>query len=526
MPCCFFASGSVRTRQKIQSAYCASVVQVFWPLTTYSSPSRTAVVFSDARSEPALGSEKPWHHQMSRLAVLGRNRCFSSSLPKVAITGPTMAALKASGGGHVRERHLLGPEVALHRRPVLPAPLDRPVRHRQPVRVQDALGGDEVLPGEVLAAPRPWRGSPPGSRCVKNVRIFSANAMSSLASAISTWCPPRAVRRAFTLQTLGSTRARCLDTGMPRRTPVLITAVAVAVGFLPVVAASAAPSTIGSANGGDPYFPQQGNGGYDVKHYSLQLRYTPRTAHLVGTALVRAVARQALTRFDLDLRHDMSASSVTVNGLRARHLQPRGSSHELIITPAHRLTAGRRVPCRRALRGHRAVGHRPRRLARRLDPDQRRGVRRRRAAGQSHLVPGQQHPARQGDLRDPGQRAARVHGRLQRHVPAAGAHRSSHHLALPARPPGVGLPGDRDRRPVPDVLRQDRQGRAVPDLRRPAGARRDRAAEAARASSTSSARATAPIPSVRRARSSTTRRGSGTRSRRRPVHSSRARRTS
>ena len=128
---------------------------------------------------------------------------------------------------------------------------------------------------------------------------------------------------------------------MPRRTPVLITAVAVAVGFLPVVAASAAPSTIGSANGGDPYFPQQGNGGYDVKHYSLQLRYTPRTAHLVGTALVRAVARQALTRFDLDLRHDMSASSVTVNGLRARHLQPRGSSHELIITPAHRLTAGR-----------------------------------------------------------------------------------------------------------------------------------------------------------------------------------------
>ena len=34
MPSCFFAAGSVRTRQKIQSAYCASVVQVFWPLTT------------------------------------------------------------------------------------------------------------------------------------------------------------------------------------------------------------------------------------------------------------------------------------------------------------------------------------------------------------------------------------------------------------------------------------------------------------------------------------------------------------
>jgi len=33
MPCCFFAAGSVRTRQKIQSACCAVVVQVFWPLT-------------------------------------------------------------------------------------------------------------------------------------------------------------------------------------------------------------------------------------------------------------------------------------------------------------------------------------------------------------------------------------------------------------------------------------------------------------------------------------------------------------
>ena len=99
MPCCFFAAGSVRTRQKIQSAYWANVVQVFCPLTTYSSPSRTAEVFSEARSLPASGSENPWHHQMSRFAVGGRNRFFCSSLPKVAITGPTIAALNASGGG-------------------------------------------------------------------------------------------------------------------------------------------------------------------------------------------------------------------------------------------------------------------------------------------------------------------------------------------------------------------------------------------------------------------------------------------
>ncbi|MNN41014.1 hypothetical protein D3C81_1551070 [compost metagenome] len=34
MPRCCRASGSVRTRQNIQSAKCARVVQVFWPLTT------------------------------------------------------------------------------------------------------------------------------------------------------------------------------------------------------------------------------------------------------------------------------------------------------------------------------------------------------------------------------------------------------------------------------------------------------------------------------------------------------------
>ena len=33
MPSCGLPSFEVRTRQKIQSAVCASVVQVFWPLT-------------------------------------------------------------------------------------------------------------------------------------------------------------------------------------------------------------------------------------------------------------------------------------------------------------------------------------------------------------------------------------------------------------------------------------------------------------------------------------------------------------
>ncbi len=99
MPACFFTSGSVRTSVKIQSPYWPRVVHVFCPLTTQSSPSRTAVVRRLARSEPASGSEKPCDHQMSRLAVAGRKRSFCSWLPNWAITGPIIEALKASGVG-------------------------------------------------------------------------------------------------------------------------------------------------------------------------------------------------------------------------------------------------------------------------------------------------------------------------------------------------------------------------------------------------------------------------------------------
>ena len=52
---------SVRTRQNILLANWAWVCHSFDPLTTYSSPSRSALSFRLARSEPDPGSEKPWH---------------------------------------------------------------------------------------------------------------------------------------------------------------------------------------------------------------------------------------------------------------------------------------------------------------------------------------------------------------------------------------------------------------------------------------------------------------------------------
>ena len=57
MPLCLASSGAVRHRMKIQFAVCASEVQIFWPSITHSSPSSTALVPSDARSEPEFGSE-------------------------------------------------------------------------------------------------------------------------------------------------------------------------------------------------------------------------------------------------------------------------------------------------------------------------------------------------------------------------------------------------------------------------------------------------------------------------------------
>ena len=57
IPLCLICSGAVRHRMKIQLAVWASEVQIFWPLITHSSPSSTARVPSEARSEPELGSE-------------------------------------------------------------------------------------------------------------------------------------------------------------------------------------------------------------------------------------------------------------------------------------------------------------------------------------------------------------------------------------------------------------------------------------------------------------------------------------
>ena len=67
-------------------------MNVFEPLSTQSSPSRTALVFSAARSEPPLGSVMPIAVSISPLATPGSQRFFCSSLVSSTRYGATMSA--------------------------------------------------------------------------------------------------------------------------------------------------------------------------------------------------------------------------------------------------------------------------------------------------------------------------------------------------------------------------------------------------------------------------------------------------
>jgi aminopeptidase N len=113
-----------------------------------------------------------------------------------------------------------------------------------------------------------------------------------------------------------------------------------------VLGALAAPATAqaferpspGAPGVGDRLFPLLGNGGYDVQHYDLDLRYATSapTQGIDGTVTILAFATQSLSRFDLDFAGD-SVGKVTVNGLPAKFAR---DGQELVITPRLPLLKG------------------------------------------------------------------------------------------------------------------------------------------------------------------------------------------
>ncbi|MFI1052221.1 M1 family metallopeptidase [Streptomyces griseoruber] len=106
--------------------------------------------------------------------------------------------------------------------------------------------------------------------------------------------------------------------------------------LLLAVPASAATYTPGAPGIGDSYYPAYGNGGYDVSHYGLRLKYQPATDELEGTATLRARTTQDLSRFDLDFLLDVS--EVRVNGVEAEFAT--SGEHELVVTPRTGLAKG------------------------------------------------------------------------------------------------------------------------------------------------------------------------------------------
>src|SRR4051795_5782912 len=105
----------------------------------------------------------------------------------------------------------------------------------------------------------------------------------------------------------------------------------------PALASADAPAP-GAPGLGDRLFPLLGNGGYDVQHYDLDLRYATSAPSqgIDGTVTLLAVATQSLSRLNLDFSGD-SVGKVTVNGLPATFTRDGG---ELVITPSLPLLKG------------------------------------------------------------------------------------------------------------------------------------------------------------------------------------------
>src|SRR6188472_2382969 len=117
----------------------------------------------------------------------------------------------------------------------------------------------------------------------------------------------------------------------------LVSAVALALAAPASAHAFDRPSP-GAAGLGDRLFPNLGNGGYDVQHYDLDLRYATSapSQSIDGTVTILAKATQDLSRFDLDFA-GQSVQSISVNGLPAKFTR---TPDDLVITPKQPLRNG------------------------------------------------------------------------------------------------------------------------------------------------------------------------------------------
>ncbi|MEV6773501.1 M1 family metallopeptidase [Nocardia sp. NPDC051030] len=88
----------------------------------------------------------------------------------------------------------------------------------------------------------------------------------------------------------------------------------------------------------DEYLPQNGNRGYRVSRYELELVYKVAANRLAGRAAITAVTTEVQPRFALDMSQSLGVTKVLVNGGKVARYTHRDG--KLTITPAQKIPAG------------------------------------------------------------------------------------------------------------------------------------------------------------------------------------------
>jgi aminopeptidase N len=102
--------------------------------------------------------------------------------------------------------------------------------------------------------------------------------------------------------------------------------------LLPAVAAASPSGT------GDPYFPLQGNGGFDVRRYDVTLDVNPSTSNVVADVRIVSRSKRRLKSFHLDFVGP-KPSVIEVNGKEATWTR---NGPELIVRPTKAIVRNRR----------------------------------------------------------------------------------------------------------------------------------------------------------------------------------------
>jgi aminopeptidase N len=105
-----------------------------------------------------------------------------------------------------------------------------------------------------------------------------------------------------------------------------------------IAGTASAAGTPGGQSVGAPYYPTDGNTGYDVGHYDLRLNYVPNADELSGTATILLTPTKDLSQFSFDFGLD--TSSVLIDNAPAKFSAGKG---KLVIDPAGDLPRDKQV---------------------------------------------------------------------------------------------------------------------------------------------------------------------------------------